>query len=88
MSKTKLFLFIQALVTFFVGLLLSSQGVPTDEVGITTHTVEELENTVDVPGAQKVLSDTKSALQLIGVSIIVGSVIELFWLGFLCFKGK
>ena len=78
MTKTKIaifFLLIQAVFTFFIGIILASQGA--DEVSIMSSVVAQVEDVADTPEAKNVLDDTKSMLRTYGFWMSFLSVLEI-----------
>lgn len=87
---TRLVLFIQALFTFFLGIYLSFQGLPSDEVSLTQYAgnqiVGALDNASNNPEVHKASENINSSLSIAGFLMTLISVLEMVGLGISLFK--
>jgi len=76
----RLILLVQAIFTFFVGLLLASQGLPTDEADmqlrVTGQVLTSLENIH--PEATPIIKPFNESLVILGLGISFASALEFF----------
>jgi hypothetical protein len=86
----KLGLFIQALVTFILGLFLVSMGLPSSEADIITETggqiMDALDDVSDSPEVHNIAENSKSSFRIVGFFISIFSILELIILGISMFK--
>ena len=83
--SVRVIIFVQALATFIIGIMLSSQGLPSDEVSVTGYAgsqiIDSLDSISDNPSVHKVAEQTKSSLVTFGYLMTLVSITELIGLG-------
>ena len=73
-------LLVQAVFTFFIGLLLASQGLPSSEEEAALYTgntvMDALNETTDDPVVAETTANFKSSFLMLGSAISLVSVLE------------
>lgn len=90
MTKIKIGLLIQSIITFFIGILLISAGLPSDKTDAVLKTgekiVEQTNESLYTPQGSNVAGQMKESLALLGWAVSIISVVQFFVLVFLLVK--
>jgi len=82
--RIKLGLFLQALVTFVLGLYFAFMGLPSSETGLIIETNNQImsafDDVSDSPEVHKIAENTKSPFRILGFFITIFSILELILL--------
>lgn len=87
---TRIVLFVQAVLTFMLGLYLSAQGLPSDGAEATImvgeKTLDEINKVNPSEISDNITANGKLSLHILGVGMTIASILEIILLGVSLFK--